>query len=203
MHLSVSVFLEETPGSVRDPKGMFHAKNGYSRSIQPELTDNLIPDGFLGVGTDNPVDQLAMGEEHDGRNRRYIELQGYTPVIVGVTLAKRDFTGKFLREFVHDRSDTPAGPAPFCPEIYHRKRMGAYKFLKMHLINVRYIPGFLGVLHLFRQLLYTLLPYPGQLIIHADVYSDRSHLIVTDGEGCPGEREVSKVYQRPLTILYP
>jgi hypothetical protein len=63
--------------------------------------------------------------------------------------------------------------------------VGADKFLKMHLVDIRYIPGFLGVLHLFRQLLYTLLPYPGKLIIHADDYSCQSHLIVTDMGGFP------------------
>ena len=36
--------------------------------IQPELPDNLFPDGILRVSADDPVDQLAVGEEHDSRN---------------------------------------------------------------------------------------------------------------------------------------
>src|SRR5207244_3901646 len=81
---------------------------------------------------DRAVDEFAVFEHHQGRDRSHAELLRHLGVVVDVHLGDDRLPRVIRRELFHHRTDHPAGAAPGRPEVDER-RLAAFEH---HLLEV-------------------------------------------------------------------
>ena len=85
--------------------------------------DELLHD-VLGLGTDEPVDDLSVAHRVDRGDRLHLERLGDRRVLVGVHLGEHDIAAGGVDHLLEDGAERLARPAPLRPQVDHHRDAG-------------------------------------------------------------------------------